>query len=247
MILHIPHSSTKIPNEYLNDYLLSPQELQAEILTMTDHFTDDLFDWPSWDRAVFPVSRLLVDVERFEDDANESMAQRGMGVLYEKGSQLLPLRHKASPARREELLNRYYRSHHKKLEKMVDYSLYKRNKALVIDCHSFNERARPYEMYVGKKRAEICLGADTYHTSPQLLEKFKAFFEAKNYQVALNEPFPGCLIPIKFYKKDKAVQGIMIELRRDLYMNESTGEKTEEYTKLKDELGDLRDTLGISL
>jgi N-formylglutamate deformylase len=239
MILHIPHSSTEIPNEYLSEFLLSPEQLNKEILEMTDHFTDDLFDWSSWDRAIFPVSRLLVDVERFEDDAEESMAERGMGVLYEKGSQLLPLRRQASPERREELLNGYYLPHHKKLEKMVDYSLYKRNKALVIDCHSFNEVALPYEMYKGGSRPDICLGTDEFHTSPQLLEKFKAFFEAKNYQVALNEPFPGCLIPMKFYKQDKAVQGIMIELRRDLYMNEATGEKLVNYAQVKEDLAEL--------
>ncbi|WDE97529.1 N-formylglutamate amidohydrolase [Lentisphaera profundi] len=242
MILHIPHSSTYIPEEYLIEFLLSPEQLNKEILEMTDHFTDDLFDW-KWDRAVFPVSRLLVDVERFEDDAEELMAERGMGVLYERGSQLLPLRHKASPAGREELLNRYYRPHHKKLEKMVDYSLYKRNKALVIDCHSFNAIARSYEGYTGAERPEICLGTDAYHTPQNLVEGFREFFESRGFNVRINDPFPGCLVPMKFYQKDERVQAIMIELRRDLYMNEATGEKTAGYAELNQTLADLEQAI----
>ncbi|EDM25767.1 hypothetical protein LNTAR_15162 [Lentisphaera araneosa HTCC2155] len=242
MILHIPHSSTFIPEEYLSEFLLSSQDLQQELLSMTDHFTDDLFDW-KWDRAVFPVSRLLVDVERFEDDAEEEMAERGMGVLYEKGSQLQSLRRQASPDLRKELLDRYYRTHHKKLEAMVDYSLYKRNKALVIDCHSFNAIARPYEGYTGAERPEICLGTDAFHTPQNLVEGFRKFFEERGFSVRINDPFSGCLVPKKFYQKDERVHAIMIELRRDLYMNEATGEKTAAYSELKQTLADLEQAI----
>ena len=119
MVLHIPHSSTEIPREYLADYNLSLEDLSKEVQIMTDHFTDDLFDWPC-DRAVFPVSRILVDAERFEQDYLEVMSKKGMGVLYEKTSDLKPLRPKLSYKRREELLEKYYRPHHKKLEMMVD-------------------------------------------------------------------------------------------------------------------------------
>lgn len=242
MILHIPHSSTHIPKEYLDDYLLSAQDLQQEILTMTDHYTDELFDWPC-DRAVFPVSRLLVDVERFEDDVQEPMAERGMGVLYEKTSELKPLRKALSTKRREELLSKYYRPHHKKLEMMVEYRLCKSEKALVIDCHSFNELARPYERYTGGQRADICLGTDSFHTPKELIELMKDFFTDRGYSLAVDDPFVGCLIPMKFYGKDKRVQGIMIELNRKLYMDESTGKKHPGFDKLKNDLENLRELL----
>jgi N-formylglutamate deformylase len=166
-----------------------------------------------------------------------------MGVLYEKGSQLQSLRRQASPDLREELLSRYYRPHHKKLEAMVDYSLYKRKKALVIDCHSFNELARPYEMYKEGSRPDICLGTDEFHTPQNLVEGFCEFFESRGFSVRINDPFPGCLMPMKFYQKDERVQAIMIELRRDLYMNEATGEKTAAYAKLKQTLADLEQAI----
>jgi hypothetical protein len=42
---------------------------------------------------VFPVSRLVVDPERFVDDATEPMAACGMGVIYTQTSQRMPLRY----------------------------------------------------------------------------------------------------------------------------------------------------------
>ena len=46
---------------------------------MTDHYTDELFHEPNDDvrRLLFPVSRLLVDPERFADDELEPMTAVG--------------------------------------------------------------------------------------------------------------------------------------------------------------------------
>ena len=53
---------------------------------MTDAFTDDLFALTPLEaaRVVFPVSRLVCDVQRFPHDADEPMALRGMGAVYVK-------------------------------------------------------------------------------------------------------------------------------------------------------------------
>lgn len=44
---------------------------------MTDAHTDRLFDIDEAGKIVFPVSRLVVDAERFSDDRLEPMAERG--------------------------------------------------------------------------------------------------------------------------------------------------------------------------
>jgi N-formylglutamate deformylase len=61
--------------------------LNAELSPMTDVYTDELFPWTSVEaaRPVFPVSRLVCDVERFPQDENELMADRGMGTIYKVG------------------------------------------------------------------------------------------------------------------------------------------------------------------
>ena len=53
---------------------------------MTDHYTDELFNITNSyiHKLKFPVSRLLVDVERFEKDELEIMSKVGMGCIYER-------------------------------------------------------------------------------------------------------------------------------------------------------------------
>ena len=70
-LLHIPHASTVIPGNYLASFRQAI--LPHEIEVMTDWFCDELFDCGR-DRIVFPISRLVCDVERFRDDKQEIMA-----------------------------------------------------------------------------------------------------------------------------------------------------------------------------
>ena len=104
IVLHLPHASTLIPENLRDDFLLSDQELQAELNRITDHATDRIFQqaFPEAKAIVFPVSRLVVDPERFSDDFQEPMSQVGMGVTYTKGSLRQPLREQPSQAKRQE-------------------------------------------------------------------------------------------------------------------------------------------------
>ena len=49
-------------------------------------------------------------------------------------------------------------------------------------------------------------------------------------------PFSGFIVPIDHYQKDKRVQSIMIEIRRDLYMNEETGVKIDGFNFIRDSI-----------
>jgi N-formylglutamate amidohydrolase len=83
-VLHLPHTSQEIPREERRAILLDEETLDRELLRMTDAWTDQLFPTTAAERArvVFPVSRLVCDVERFPDDEREPMAARGMGAVY---------------------------------------------------------------------------------------------------------------------------------------------------------------------
>jgi N-formylglutamate deformylase len=83
-VLHIPHSSRLVPAEERQSIRLDDAGLSNELLRMTDAHTDELFPLTPVEaaRLVFPVSRLVCDVERFPSDEDESMAKRGMGAIY---------------------------------------------------------------------------------------------------------------------------------------------------------------------
>src|SRR5665648_935693 len=90
--MHVPHSSAEVPADVRPQFLLADDDLARELRFMTDWHTDELFALPP-DVAVtirFPVSRLVVDPERFEDPEAERMEAVGMGAVYTKTSQALP-------------------------------------------------------------------------------------------------------------------------------------------------------------
>ena len=209
IILHIPHASTVLPNEVA--FLLGAENLAYEVDAMTDHHTDQLFDLSGARRCVFPVSRLVVDPERFIEDSMESV---GMGVVYTHTAAGEALR-AISEIDRLALINSYYHPHHTALTRMADECLEKHNQCLIIDCHSFPAQPLPYENDLN--RPDICIGTDAFHTQPELEATLVNSFQEYGYSVAINSPFAGSLVPIDFYRKEPRVQSIMVELNRGLY------------------------------
>ena len=234
VLLHIPHSSTHIPDEYRDSYHLNSDGLALENLRLTDLYTDQLYVLPGAERAVFPVSRFLVDAERFSDDAQESMAARGMGVLYTATTHLQPLRTMPDVTQRKALLDRYYHPHHGFVNDWADRALAEHGSCLLIDCHSFPTRALPYELgNQSLPRPEICIGTDDFHTPPELRAAMQDHFEKLGYWVGVDAPFAGSLTPGKYYGRNSAVRSFMIEVRKDLYMNEETGEKLPRFDNIR--------------
>lgn len=236
MILHIPHASTDILSYEIIDK-------EKELLKMTDHFTDELYSCDNATRIVFELSRLICDVERFEDDTQEPMSKYGMGVCYTKNSQGNKLRD-FKYNEKNEVLKNYYHPHHKKLSDAVDEELHRTGSALIIDCHSFPNTTYYFNNDYGKTRPDICIGTDSYHTPEKLLENVQKFFLSKGYFVKINDPYSGTIVPLKHYKKEKNVSSIMIEVNRKIYMNED-GVKTKNFDILKNELIELLNNLQV--
>ena len=224
VVLHIPHNSTLIPANVSDQFTLSDAELNDEIKKMTDHHTQDLFGQGvnSSQIVAAPVSRLVVDVERFEDDALEPMSGVGMGVVYTRTHDAKTLRRPISQEERDELLNEWYRPHHLRLSNAVENAIKCHGRCLIVDCHSFPRKALPYENSQGADRRDICIGTDEYHTPNQLADWLVKSIRHSARSVSLNSPFSGSLVPQGYYHLDKRVESVMIEVRRDIYMDENT-------------------------
>ncbi len=247
VILHIPHSSTYIPEQYRKLFYLNKKQLDQEVLKMTDAYTDELFEIPeipAENRLVFPYSRLICDVERFRDDQMESMARKGMGVCYTATSSLGPLKPVSEEHRREML--RLYDTHHAELTAVADRIIDRYGLGVLIDCHSFASEQLPYEATnespgsIGNIRPEICIGTDPeWHTVIWLQNCVTEGFLKRGYSVALNYPFSGTLVPMKHYHRDRRLLSVMIEVNRKLYMNEKTGAKTDRFETVKTDIKDV--------
>jgi N-formylglutamate amidohydrolase len=226
LILHIPHSSRLIPAEERAQLAPDDRTLALEVLRMTDAFTDHLFAETPFEaaRVVFPVSRLVCDVERFPDDAEEPMAARGMGAIYVKTSDGGRLREHLTPAERVRLVERWYRPHHQKLTQAVDDAIGEQNGCTIVDCHSFPSRPLPHEPDQDPDRPDICIGTDPWHTPARLRDELVAAASAAGFSVLIDRPFAGALVPAKHYRCEPNVKAIMIEINRRLYMDEQSGE-----------------------
>ena len=228
LILHIPHSSTNIP--FFDGYIDDKQKITKEIEKLTDWLTDDLFSNEIDEAIITPFSRIFCDVERFEDDSQEVMSKFGMGVLYEKFDDDKKLRETTSELRKR-ILKDFYWKHHKKLLELVKMHLKGNNSCLIVDCHSFPEKALNRSLNKTTFRPDFNIGTDEFHTPKKLIELSKRYFEELGYSLGIDEPYSGTMVPMDYYKKDDRVQSIMLEVNRKLYL--SGTEKSDGYQEIK--------------
>ncbi len=220
VLIHAPHSSIAIPPNFRSDFLLNDVALENEAATMADTATDQLalgtYEASSIKPSLFinKLSRLVFDPERFNDDSEEMNAV-GMGVLYSKTSSGLPLRN-LTPERSKELIDLLFIPYSEALQALVERTLNKHGKVIIIDLHSYSKEALEYELHKDLPRPQVCLGVDSFHTSAELLSLAKHLF-GEEYEVSINAPFIGTYVPLKFYLRDRRVQSIMLELRKDTY------------------------------
>lgn len=243
IILHIPHSSPFIPS--FDGYLVEKQLLEQEVNLLTDWFTDELFDQPL-QRIVTPFSRIFCDVERFEDDSREIMAQKGMGMCYthRDNGELMRV---VKPELREHIKSNFYYPHHQNLEAVTTKLLNKNRQVLIIDCHSFSDIPFNRDMDQELPRPDFCLGVDTFHTPERLYSDIKDYLSGLGYNVVINRPYSGTMIPIKFYCKNDNVKGLMIEVNRRLYMTSSNDIvlKTKSFDEIKAVLNGIFEEISI--
>lgn len=238
MLIHLPHSSLNVPSDIRKGILLTDEELELEMLMLTDRYTDQLFDCSEVVIHRNVVNRIVFDPERFRSDSDEEMARVGMGAIYTRTINGRQLR-KLSDDRREELMQQLYDPYHAELERKAGMLLEQFNKCLILDGHSFPQVPLSFEVDKNPDRPDICIGTSEYHTPEELCRLIVQYMKKNGLSVKLNSPFAGTMVPMKYYQKDKRVSSVMIEVNRKLYMNESTGEKTTGFDTVKSFIGGL--------
>jgi N-formylglutamate amidohydrolase len=229
-----------IPSAERADYLISDADLGLEQLRLTDWHTAVLYaeGLPTEEIVRAEVSRLVVDVERFADDRLERCSTFGMGATYVQTCDGRPLR-TLSPERRKELLDRYYWPHHHRLNEAAAERLARFGRCVILDAHSFPTGQLPTQVGFSAP-LEIGVGTQPGHTSPELRALAEDFFRAQGFVVGVDIPFSGAIVPNRFFGTEPRVQSLMIEVRRDLYMDESTSERHGGFARIQAVLTDFR-------
>jgi len=237
IICNIPHSSVNIPPEFKKDFVISEQELEIEAKRFADLYADSLFSklLDDYGGIVSKISRIVVDIERFKDDKKEAMSKVGMGAIYTKGENGETIR-KISRTSRDILISEVYQPYHLALADLTGDCLSKFGKCLILDCHSFPSEPRPYEPNQSKGRPDICLGTDGFHTPENLKGGLLENFEKDGFSVKYDSPFSGTIVPEVYYRKNKNVFSIMIEVNRKLFMDEETFSKNDNFDNVSNKI-----------
>ena len=216
IVCNVPYSGLIIPDNFKDEYKLGREELEDEVLYMADNYTDQLFSKLLFVSSFIKsnLSRLVVDIERFQDEEQEPMSKVGMSAFYTKTSNGDVLRDISNENR--QLLQGIYQLYHSNFEKLVEQALEKYSYAIIVDCHSFASKPRLYELDK-EFRPDICIGFEVFHSDPMLIKSLEESFVALGYSVKLNSPFTGSIVPTRYYQKDKRVISIMIEVNRYIY------------------------------
>jgi N-formylglutamate deformylase len=231
-VCNVPHSGLLIPEEFKSDFAINEFELRDEVKYMADNYTDELYGELTYisSSIISTISRVVVDIERFEKDEDEPMSKVGMSALYTKTSEGKILR-KINEENRNKLIS-LYKEYHDSFKDLVDESLRNNNITVIVDCHSFPSLPRIYEPDSSSNRPDICIGVDDYHTPKELAATLKNNFESIGYSVKINSPFSGSIVPIEYYNKDKRVVSVMIEVNRKVYMDEKMFLKKKDFTNI---------------
>jgi N-formylglutamate deformylase len=240
IICNIPHASLKIPKKFLNEYLLPKDELKKETTMMADLFADELYSplFKKYGALIATVSRILIDTERFADDRKEKMSKIGMGVTYTRTGTGEKLRN-ITAMDKKELINEIYIPYHKEMEGRADECLKKFGRCLILDCHTFPSTVKKYDLDKRIDRPDICIGTDKFHTPKKLENDLIKVFGDAGFTVSSNRPFQGSIVPLKFYKKNRNIFSVMIEINRRMYMDEKKFIKKPGFPKFSGKICNL--------
>jgi len=239
-LIHLPHCGTKIPNKYREDYLLTQDELTQNIYQYSDLYTDELFDdfYKTFGGVKNSYSRLFFDPERFGDDEAETMQQKfGLGWFYENAIlSKKPLRKLDN----KKEIRTFFDAHHKELNRLTQEKLDRYNRCSVIDCHSFsNERYWFHDKTL--ELPDICIGFEERHVDSVLVDTILEVF--KGYDIKINTPYAGSLVPTNYWQKDSRVKSVMIEINKKIYLEADNITKSKNYTDIKERLDRLLENI----
>jgi N-formylglutamate deformylase len=245
IIVHVPHASTRIPEGVRRGITLDDATLARELLASTDHHTDAfvagleeehgggrLGPGDSGGRVrvhVNGLSRLVVDPERFLDPEREVTEAVGRGAVYTRCVDGTLLRDDAAPHWEEvraDLIARHFIPYHAQVDRLVAQMVADHGHCTLIDVHSYPREAQPYELASGldpaAPRPELCIGTDATHTPVWLLAGVEEVAHLLGIQTARDTPFAGTFVPGSWLG-DGRVRSVMLEVRRDSYLDEVTG------------------------
>jgi N-formylglutamate amidohydrolase len=248
-VLNSPHSGANYPESFLNQSILSYEQLRfGEDTDIDKLFQTAVPSGACFIKALFPRSFLDVNREPFELDPNmfegkmPSLANTrsarvagGLGVIPRIiGEKTGIYNKKFKISHALERIELYHKPYHQALQDLLQRVRKKFGVSVLLDCHSMPSSIGPIE---SSKRKDIILG-NRFGTScsPILVEKFEIEAKKLGYAVSRNLPYAGGYITEHYGCPKTHSHALQIEINRALYMNEKTLELNDNFYRLQADL-----------
>ena len=168
---------------------------------------------------------------------NDPLEKKGLGISYsrwvDKDRYSQTLRSFSSLNTAFKLYSDFHTEVSLKLMKAI-------GNILLIDCHSFSSLPNLLNNNPPSD-IDICIGYNEDLTCPKkvTIGNIVQYFRSRGYKVGINEPFSNS----KTFSIPSEYNSVMIEVNKELYMDEHTLEKNEGFTRLKDDIQSLYEVL----
>lgn len=247
LMLSFPHSG----EDYPEDFGYDPKLSYSQIDHPNDKYVDELFRTAqalglTTIKANFP--RAYVDVNRHQHDIDAQMldnpdawpgrflpsgsVQVGATLFWSKayGTPIYDRKLTVEEAHRR--LSCYFIPYHQTMTRLVERLREKHGAAYIVDCHSMTQF--DHELRGGKERPEIDIGTrNGASCAPDIADKMAELFVARGYDVGMNKRFIGGEITLRYGWPAIGQHILQVELRRDLYMNEATRARNDNFAKVQ--------------
>jgi N-formylglutamate deformylase len=243
-----PHSGEKVPTEVFWLKNLDEVTLMFDV----DRYVDELYENTALKLKIpFLKSqwhRYFSDANRLPDDVDEgsvigSPNKKGKfttGLIWQSTSQgHVLLKAPITKELYQLLVNNYYQEFHDfVLKQYQNYFNLNSDPVFQLDLHSMPSMGTQIHRDPGQKRAQIVVSDQNGKSAhPKYVELVVESYKKAGFDVAYNWPYIGGRVTETYGKPENNQHCVQVELRRDLYMNESTKKKNLDlFSKLQTQL-----------
>ncbi len=203
-------------------------------------------------RAYIDANRSLadIDVELLADAWPDPVVpsrktQQGIGLVWRLARTGLPMySRKLGSAELRARIARCWQPYHAELEAMLDARHRAFGGVWHVNCHSMPAVGDANADDAGRERADFVLGdRDGTTCDPAFTQLVADVARAQGYRVAVNDPYKGVEIVRRHGRPQENRHSLQIEVKRTLYMDETTLERNAGYARLQRDLEALAQAL----
>jgi N-formylglutamate deformylase len=250
VVFDSPHSGRDYPADF-------GHAVPVDLLRRAeDAFVDELIEAaPSHGSvllmALFP--RSYIDPNRHEQDVDPDMleqpwphpvlasekAEMGLGLVRRliKGNVDIYDR-RLSIEEITQRIEQFHRPYLTELERLLDEAHQAHGAVWHVNCHSMRSAGRKRGQSI--PRSDIVLGdRDGTSCDPDFTAFVADIVRGLGYRVALNDPFKGAELVMRFGRPAEARHSLQIEINRALYMDEDRIEKRTDFDHFKTDMDKL--------